>query len=200
MRTGASVVSPEYVTCTLLLWLSPFYLLSRHLQWLSLPVVGTAQSLWCQWASLWLPSASVGSNQAFARAAVAPNCRVLSLCHPLSSFCWWVGPAVRPGVSLHSTSGATVELVCVVFFLSSQGRSHFGVVLTPIVAACTLLVYPRHFFQTGAFILYLSRTFCCAISWRVGTQFPILLLDLLEHSPLIFKVLDIKLLDCKNSN
>ena len=69
-----------------------------------------------------------------ARTAVMPTPRVLYL----GDFCWWAGPAVRPTVCLQPTSRATVGLVCGVIFLSSQDRSHFGLSLAPLIAACTL--------------------------------------------------------------
>lgn len=36
------------------------------------------------------------SDEVFVRDAVSLNCRVLSLCCPLRSFCWWVESTVRP--------------------------------------------------------------------------------------------------------
>ena len=70
----------------------------------------------------------------FTIAARALNCRVLSL----GGFDWWVGPAVRPDVCPQPTVGATVGLGYVVLFPFSKDRSHFGVVLAPVGAACTL--------------------------------------------------------------
>ena len=52
----------------------------------------------------------------FARDAVGPNDRGLSLSFPLRSFYWWAGPIVRIDVCHKLTAGATVGLVCMVIF------------------------------------------------------------------------------------
>ena len=105
-----------------------FFLQSSHLQWFALPAVvsgwscGVSEAVWATLGLSWV-------RPNVARAVVSPNCRMLSLCWPLISFCWWVGPAVRP----QPTSGVAVELVCVVYFSSSWGRSQFCVVLADMV-------------------------------------------------------------------
>ena len=85
---------------------------------------------------------------AFARPAVLVNYRAVSLCCPLRNFCWWAGSAIRLDVCPQPTSGAIVELVCVVIFPSPQDWSHFGVVLAPIGATCTMPhLFAKTFFQ-----------------------------------------------------
>lgn len=67
-----------------------------------------------------------------------PSYRVLSLCCPLWGFCWWTGPAVISDVFPKPTSGASVELVCMIVFPSHQSKSHFGVALATVRAACRM--------------------------------------------------------------
>ena len=45
-------------------------------------------------------SLELSQTQVFAGALVAPNCKALSLCCPLRSFCWLLGSAVRPAACL----------------------------------------------------------------------------------------------------
>lgn len=81
----------------------------------------------------------VKADQAFPRDAVALNFRVLSLYCVLRSFCWWVGPVVRPDVYPPLTAPAAASLVSVWLFsrLPRAGVT-FGVVLAPPRAACTV--------------------------------------------------------------
>lgn len=92
-----------------------------------------------------LVPASVESDHVFVRAVVALNCRALSLCCLLKSFCWWAEHAVIPDVCPQPIAGAVVLLVCVVFCTFPQDRSHLGVVLTPFGGACTLPHLWRYF-------------------------------------------------------
>ena len=81
-------MSPTYILCTLLLWLSCICLQWNCQQWLTFPVVGKV------WSLLLMGQ----SGAALGRDAVAPNCRILSLCCPPGGFCWWVGPIVGPDI------------------------------------------------------------------------------------------------------
>ena len=80
------------------------------------------------------------SDQAFARDAVTTNSRTLALflCCPLRSFHWWARTIVRPGICPQPTAATAAGLVYVGIFPSLQGKSHFGVVPTPLGDACTL--------------------------------------------------------------
>ena len=73
----------------------------------------------------------------FARATVALNCRVVP-CVVLRSFPWLAGLAVTPDAYCQPTAGVPVGLVCVVIFLSPQGRNHFLSGADPVRAACIL--------------------------------------------------------------
>ena len=52
---------------------------------------------------------------------------------------------MRPDVCSQPNAGASVGLVCVVIFLSLQGRSHFRVMLAPVGAVCILPGSWHHF-------------------------------------------------------
>lgn len=140
---GASGLYPLCIAHTLMLWLSHFFLQPSCLQWLFaccgqglVPVSLVSQSE----AALGLSRVRPGICQSCSR-----SCSVLSLCCPLRSFHWWVEPAVRPAVCPQPSAGAAVGLLCVVLFPSPWGRSHFGVVLAPVGAACTLPGSWHHF-------------------------------------------------------
>ena len=53
---------------------------------------------------------------------------------------------MRPDICSQPPPEAAVGLMCVVIFLSPQGRSHFGVILAPVRAICTLPGF-WHFFE-----------------------------------------------------
>ena len=72
------------------------------------------------------------------RVAVSLNHRALFLCCPAWSFCLWVGPAVRSDVCPSLLfRGCSWPGVCG-YLPFSQGRSHFGVVLATVRAACSM--------------------------------------------------------------
>lgn len=48
-----------------------------------------------------------------------------------------MGPEVRPDICPQPTTGAAAGLVCVVFFISSLGLSHFGVVSSSLLGDCS---------------------------------------------------------------
>ena len=51
---------------------------------------------------------------------------------------WGAGPTIRSDVYPLPIAGAALGLVCLVIFPSSQGRSHFGVVLDSVGDTCIL--------------------------------------------------------------
>ena len=117
---GASGVSPMCVACALLLWRSRVCLQSCCLQWLPLPVVAGFGPLLLVGQS-GAPWAWVESDQVL---AVALDCRVISLCCSLKSFCWWARCSqTRPDIRPLPTAGTTVKLVWEVIFPSYQGKS-----------------------------------------------------------------------------
>jgi len=124
------------VACSLLLWLSHFFLQSSHLQWFSnscgqglIPMLLVGQS----GAALGLSLVRSGICQRCS----STNCRALSLCCPLRSVRWWRGPVVRPAICPSPLGGPqSNSFVCLSFPLPRAEVS--GVMLAPFRAACTL--------------------------------------------------------------
>lgn len=110
-----------------------------------MPVGGSIWSLCCWWANLGLPWASVESDQAFARDAVAGTNGRFSCVVP-ENLLLAGAASVRPDYLPSSlpTAGATVRLVPVVIF-SPWGRSHFGAVPAPVKAANAVSGLRHHF-------------------------------------------------------
>ena len=96
------------------------------------------------------PWAYIEPDQAFARDAVALNCRMLSLCRPLRGFCWWAGPAVRPDVCPQSAAGSAVGVVYVVISPLPPGQESLLVPLAPRGAVYTLPGWWQHFGRVPA--------------------------------------------------
>lgn len=114
-----------------------FCLQSSHWQQFSFLVIGRVWSLFCQQASVWPPWVRIESEQAFARGSTIDLQGTFLVLSP-QKFQLVVGPAVRPSVCLQPPAGAAIGQVCVVIFPSPWGRSHFGVVIASVLAACSL--------------------------------------------------------------